>query len=97
MKLLIVYLIKGVLICAVILAIGSYLIYLKTGQFWMPSVNVFNISLPQVEKKQRFKPIPKPTQPIYKWRQGGQWVYGETPPKNVSAERVYQEHFEEVE
>jgi len=87
MKMFFAYLIKGLLICGIVLAIGLYLIYLKTGQFWVPNLPTF--SLPSFGTTPKLKSLPKPTEAIYKWRQNGRWVYGEKPPENGSAKRVF--------
>ncbi|MBX2849058.1 MAG: hypothetical protein KTR16_12105 [Acidiferrobacterales bacterium] len=76
--------IKAVLVVAIVVAVASYLNYLRTGYFWLPSIGSFQIgsSTPNMQT------LPPPKDTIYKWREGGEWVYGDAPPESVEAQKV---------
>lgn len=85
--------IKAAMILCIVFALGSYLVYLKTGRFWVPSFSTPNISMPFsgkpiLDKKPTGTPVTKPNSPSYKWIEGGRWHYGEKPPKGVDAIRL---------
>jgi len=83
-------LIKASLMIVVFMAIASYLVYLKTGQFWKPSWSNINISTPTFfsQNVPVMESVTVPSETTYKWRQAGQWHYGEKPPNGVDAIRV---------
>lgn len=75
---------KALLFCAVIVGLASFLNYLRTGYFWVPSILSFE---PEFSKP-TMQALPQPTETIYKWREHGEWVYGDSPPEGVNAQRV---------
>lgn len=82
--------IKAAMILCILLALGSYLSYLKTGKFWVPSFSAPSISMPfsnkpVLDKKPSAVPVTSPSVPSYKWIENGRWHYGEKPPKGVDA------------
>lgn len=82
---------KTAIIAFLCFAIGSYLVYLKTGRLFVPKLTKPEISLPSILDKPAysdFSSIEAPKVETYKWRENGQWKYGDTPPKNVDAIRV---------
>lgn len=83
-------LIKASLVIVVFMAIGSYLVYLKTGEFWKPSWSNINISMPTFFSQDTpvMESVTVPSETTYKWRQAGQWHYGEKPPEGVEAIKV---------
>ena len=83
-------LIKAGIMIAIFMAIASYVVYLKTGKFWKPSWSNVNISMPELlgSGAPNMQSITAPEEPTYKWRQGGQWHYGQKPPKGMDAIRV---------
>lgn len=87
------FLIKLCVIVAICFAVGSYLVYLKTGCFWMPSWSNVNISMPAFlgGGDATLEPVTSPTEPTYKWWANGQWNYGQTPPEGVNAIRLDKE------
>jgi len=91
--------IRGVIKIGVIVIIVagafSYLGYLKTGRFWLPTIS--SNSLPNFARQPTFESLPQPTKPVYKWRENGRWVYGEKPPRDIEAEQVFSEYEEDVE
>ena len=83
--------IKAVLIVALLLALASYAVYLKTGRFWIPAWNLQSLSMPSYSSMFKpqtatMEPISKPTEPTYKWQKDGSWHYGNVPPPDVKAE-----------
>ena len=84
------FLIKCLVIIAVILAIASYLYYLRTGHFWVPNITYKSVksSLPFTQSEPVMQTLEAPKEEIYKWRENGKWVYGEVPPPGVNAQRV---------
>ena len=89
---------KTVLICALLLAIASYLGYLRTGQFWLPTIphSVSQLSLPMPESNTSStpangNPVEPPTEPTYKWRENGQWHYGDEPPAGAKSISIAKE------
>jgi len=86
---------KALIILFLCFAIGRYLVYLKTGRFWMPSFSSSDIKAPELSLPQFGKPSytdfstsNTPKSKTYKWRENGQWVYGDTPPEHVNAIRI---------
>lgn len=82
--------IKAAMILCIVLALGSYLVYLKTGRFWVPSFSASQLSMPFsdepiLDTKPTGKPVTTPSVPSYKWIENGRWHYGEKPPKGVDA------------
>jgi len=84
------FLIKGLVIIAIIFAIASYLSYLRTGYFWLPNISFTSVksSLPFIQSEPVMQTLEAPKEDIYKWRENGKWVYGEVPPSGVNAQRV---------
>ena len=87
------FVIKYLMLVVVILAIASYINYLRTGQFWLPTVSMSSIksSLPSfdsVPSAPKMNTLEAPNEAVYKWRVNGEWVYGDTPPAGVDAQRV---------
>ena len=86
--------IKAVLICALFMAVGSYLVYLKTGNFWIPSFDLSSVSRsisigsPKMSILPKLEELQKTGKPVYKWVQNGRWHYGDTPPKGVKSQIV---------
>jgi hypothetical protein len=86
--------VKAVLICALLMALGSYLVYLKTGRFWIPSFAVASLIPSTKHDSPNMSPLPKLNEleksglPVYKWIQDGQWHYGDSPPNGVDAQIV---------
>lgn len=84
------YLIKAVVLCVVVFGIGSYLFYLKTGQFWKPDFSsIATPSIPSFSRAPKMEPLPVPKETLYKWRKNGRWVYGDKPPKGSKPQPVY--------
>lgn len=81
---------KATLMIVIFMAIGSYLVYLKTGKFWKPSLSNIDISMPEFLKTKApvMTPVSGPTETTYKWYKNGQWYYGQVPPKGVDAIRI---------
>lgn len=82
--------IKFALIIGICMAVGSYLVYLNTGRFWVPQLPS-NLTMPAFlkrEYKPSMEPVSEPTEPTYKWMKNGQWYYGQKPPKGVNAVRL---------
>ena len=89
---------KAVLICGLMLAIASYIGYLRTGQFWLPAIpySLSQLSLPALESNTsstpaNSTPVEAPTEPTYKWRENGQWHYGDEPPAGAKAISIAKE------
>ena len=86
--------VKAVLICALFMAVGSYLVYLKTGKFWIPSFNFSGVTQsiglgsPNMSTLPQLSELQETGQPVYKWIQNGRWHYGDTPPEGVKAQIV---------
>ena len=80
-------LIKVVLIAALLLAVVSYFVYLNTGKFWVPNLSFVrdNVSIPFSDDEPKMGTLQAPNEPIYKWREGEVWVYGNKPPEGVNA------------
>lgn len=72
------------------MAIASYVSYLRTGQFWMPNFSLASskLSLPLFKSAPQMQTLEAPKEAVYKWRENGEWVYGDSPPANVDVERV---------
>ncbi|MEM7358030.1 MAG: hypothetical protein AAF431_02915 [Pseudomonadota bacterium] len=89
---------KALLICGLMLAIASYLGYLRTGQFWIPTFpqTISQLSVPEFDLNttsatENRKPVEAPTEPTYKWRENGQWHYGDEPPAGAKAISIAKE------
>ena len=89
---------KGVIIFVVIMAVISYLAYLRTGVFWVPTVSNFSLpflrldSQPSIEgTKVSFDGRKNPT---YKWLENGRWHYGDVPPEGVESELLQKNEVE---
>ena len=94
--------IKCVMICVLLMAIASYVVYLRTGSFWVPVARVPSISLPSFSSFSRLfsddsvsvEPVGETVSlkninvPSYKWQQKGIWHYGDTPPQGINAIRI---------
>jgi TRAP-type C4-dicarboxylate transport system permease small subunit len=86
--------IKAVLICALFMAIGSYLVYLRTGTFWMPSFDLSGLKQsvkmgsPKMSTLPKLNELNESGRPVYKWIQNGRWHYGDTPPEGVKAQII---------
>jgi hypothetical protein len=92
--------IKVLIILFVCVAIGSYLVYLKTGRLFIPWISTLNspasfsapeLSLPKLSSEPSYRDFSSnntPQSQTYKWRENGQWVYGDKPPKGVDATRI---------
>lgn len=75
---------KAILFCAVLIGLASGLNYLRTGYFWIPTIDSVKSGL----NKPSMQTLPVPKEAIYKWREQGEWVYGDSPPEGVNAQRV---------
>jgi len=83
------WIIKLVLIAAIVLAIASYIAYLRTGKFWVPDLSFGNnISIPFSDSVPKMQSLQAPNEPVYKWRERGVWVYGDNPPEGVEAKLI---------
>jgi hypothetical protein len=85
--------IKAVLIVTLLMGLGSYAVYLKTGRFWVPEWNIQSLSMASFtgtfkQPVASMEPISKPTAPTYKWLKGGRWHYGDVPPPGVKARLI---------
>ena len=80
----IAFCVKALAFCAVLVGLASGLNYLRTGYFWIPTLD----SLQSGFNKPKMQSLIAPKETIYKWREHDEWVYGDTPPEGVEAERV---------
>ena len=82
--------IKAVMIVVIIVGIASYISYLQTGRFWIPKFSMASIKspLPSIQRAPTMQALEAPQETIYKWRDQGKWVYGQTPPTGVTAQLV---------
>jgi hypothetical protein len=85
------------MVCIIIFAATSYLTYLRTGVYWLPTLS--NLNLPVMPSFDSLLPSPSTSQgseadfkesknPTYKWLSNGRWHYGDTPPQGVKAELI---------
>ena len=69
---------KSLLIVCLVIAVTSYATYLKTGKFWLPSINTLSIKMPSVISTPKMAALPKlseldnTNQKTYKWLENGQ-------------------------
>ena len=89
------YLFKACMIAFVCMGVASYVVYLKTGRFWVPDLSISNLNKPKLfgSKTPVMEPVLAPTEntykkPTYKWWANGHWNYGQTPPEGVKAIRL---------
>lgn len=81
---------KAIAIVIVALAGISYLAYLRSGNYWLPSVT--NPSWPILSRDHESAvETPRISQPAYKWLVNGRWVYGDKPPAGVDARAIQEE------
>lgn len=78
------------MVVVIIFAVAAYVSYLKTGRFWFPTVSIASVksSLPSFRSAPVMETLEAPEDDVYKWRVNGEWVYGDTPPSGVDAQRV---------
>lgn len=84
---------KAVVIVTLLLGLGSYAVYLKTGRLWIPEWDVQSLSMPSFsgtikQPAARMESVGKPTEPTYKWLKDGRWHYGDMPPPGVKAQLI---------
>lgn len=84
------FIIKCVVVIVIILAVASYISYLKTGRFWVPTISFSSVksSLQSFRGAPVMQTLEAPDEDVYKWRVDGEWVYGDSPPEGVDAQRV---------
>lgn len=77
---------KCLAVCGLIYACVAYAAYLRTGQFWIPTVRVPAVT--GFWNQPEMNSLEAPTTPTWRWRQNGIWHYGDSPPNGVDAQRV---------
>jgi len=90
---LIRFIARGLVFVAIVFGLISFVSYLQSGRFWVPkTTSTLPAWLPFVEPNPHPQSLGSPKEKIYKWQEDGQWIYGPTPPDDVSAELVGEEN-----
>ena len=76
---------KGLLLCLVIIGVAAYIGYLRTGQFWLPTLKLPQLSMFNPDSRIKMSTLQPPAEPTYKWQIQGRWHYGAVPPDGVDA------------
>lgn len=75
---------KALAVGVVIAAVIIYAAYLKTGRFYVPA-----FSMPHwFAGSPKMEALEAPDEPTWRWRENGQWHYGDKPPVGTAAERI---------